>query len=210
MASAALPQPLPASLQSVPIYDESAEQIADLYETTTFEQVHAGSLDLLPLAGASVLDVGAGSGRDAAALAVRGYRVTAVEPSQGLRREARRRHSDITVEWLDDALPGLRTLGDRRFAFILVSAVWMHLLPRDRPAAMRRLAQLLVPGGRLAISIRLGPVDPSRSIFSVTTPEVEAAAARSGLGVIRRLDAVDALGRPDVAWASLVMERPWH
>lgn len=208
MVSAVLRRPLPASLQSVPVYDETARQIAELYESTTFEQVHAGTLDMLPMPGSSVLDIGAGSGRDAAALAARGYRVTAVEPSRGLREEAQHRHGGAAIEWLDDALPDLGTLGDRRFAYILVSAVWMHLAPNDRPTAMRRLAQLLEPHGRLVISIRLGPIDPSRAILMVTTPEVEATAIQSDLRVVRRLDAMDALGRADVAWATLVLERP--
>jgi 2-polyprenyl-3-methyl-5-hydroxy-6-metoxy-1,4-benzoquinol methylase len=207
MASAALPHALATSRQSVPIYDESARQIADQYESTTFEQVHAGTLDLLPRAGASVLDVGAGSGRDAAALAARGYRVTAVEPSLGLREEALRRHSDVAVEWLDDALPDLGTLGQRRFAFILVSAVWMHLVPHDRPIAMRRLSQMLEPDGRLVLSIRRGAADPLRAIVGVTVAEVEANAAGSGLRLARRLDATDALGRSDVAWSTLVLEK---
>jgi protein-L-isoaspartate O-methyltransferase len=207
MASAALPHAPAASRQSVPIYDESAKQIADQYESTTFEQVHAGTLDLLPRAGASVLDVGAGSGRDAAALAARGYRVTAVEPSRGLRREAHRRHSDVAIEWLDDALPDLGTLGRRRFAFILVSAVWMHLVPHDRPIAMRRLSRLLESDGRLSISIRLGAADPLRAIAGVTVSEVETNAAESDLHLVRRLDAADALGRSEVAWSTLVLEK---
>lgn len=208
MASAALPHSLPASLQSVPIYDESAKQMADLYEATTFEQVHAGILDLLPPSGASVLDVGAGSGRDAAALAARGYRVTAVEPSRGLRDEAQHRHSDAAVEWFDDALPDLRMLEGRQFAFILLSAVWMHLVPHDRLIAMRRLAELLEPGGRLAISIRRGAADPSRAIVGVTTAEVASAAAACKLHLVRELEVADALGRADVAWSTLALEKP--
>ncbi|WP_352787678.1 class I SAM-dependent methyltransferase [Mesorhizobium sp. M0228] len=199
---------MPASQRSVPVYDESARRIADLYESTTFEVVHAGSLDLLPPAEAAVLDVGAGSGRDASALATRGYCVTAVEPSRGLREEAQVRHRGANIEWLDDALPTLRTLDERQFALILVSAVWMHLVPRDRPKAMRRLGQLLEPGGRLVVSIRQGPADPSRSIVTVTSRAVEASAIRAGLRVIRRFEAPDALERADIAWSTLVLEKP--
>ncbi|WP_352766164.1 class I SAM-dependent methyltransferase [Mesorhizobium sp. M0146] len=199
---------MPASQRSVPVYDESARRIADLYESTTFEVVHAGSLDLLPPAEAAVLDVGAGSGRDASALATRGYCVTAVEPSRGLREEAQVRHRGANIEWLDDALPTLRSLDERQFALILVSAVWMHLAPRDRPKAMRRLGQLLEPGGRLVVSIRQGPADPSRSIVTVTSRAVEASAIRAGLRVIRRLEAPDALERANIAWSTLVLEKP--
>jgi hypothetical protein len=83
----------------------------------------------------------------------------------------------------------------------------MHLVPRDRPVAMRRLARLLEPGGRLVISVRKGLADPARAIAVVTTSEVEAAAARSGLQMLRQVDAADTLTR-DIAWSALVFEQP--
>ena len=208
MASAALPHRPPASLRSVPIYDEAAKQMADLYEAATFEQVHADVLDLLPPPGSSILDVGSGSGRDATALAARGYHVTAVEPSRGLREEAQLRHRDAAVEWLDDALPGLHALETRRFAFILVSAVWMHLVPHDRPIAMHRLSQLLEPGGSLVISIRQGAADPARAIVGVTASEVLSNAVADKMRLVRALEVADALGRADVTWSTLALEKP--
>ncbi len=197
-----------ASRSSLAIYDDSAKQIAALYEMTTFEQVHAGTLDLFPPVGASVLDIGAGSGRDAAALAKRGYCVTAVEPSRGLREEARDRHGNVTIEWIDDALPDLRSLGTRQFSFVLMSAVWMHIAPHDRSTAMRRLAQLVEPHGHLSISLRQGPADTSRAIAAVAASDVEAVAASSGLRLVRRIETADTLGRAELTWSTLILEKP--
>lgn len=209
MAGAASTQArVPQSQRSVSVYDGSAERMADLYESSSFDKVHVDVLDLLPEAGTAVLDVGAGSGRDAAALADRGYVVTAVEPSAGLRREAMVRHSTSNVQWLDDALPNLSRLPEGQFAFILVSAVWMHLAPRDRTPATRRLAQLLAPGGYLAISIRLGPSDPARSIRQVDTQALEADAREVGLMSVRSLESGDALGRATVRWRTVVFRAP--
>lgn len=199
---------VPQSQRSVSVYDGSAERMADLYESTSFDQVHIDVLDLLPEAGAAVLDVGAGSGRDAAALADRGYVLTAVEPSAGLRREAVARHSTSNVEWIDDALPKLSRLPERQFAFILVSAVWMHLAPRDRTPATRRLAELLAPGGHLAISIRIGPADPARAIRQVDTLALKADALEAGLTPVRSVESSDALGRATVQWRTLVFRAP--
>jgi SAM-dependent methyltransferase len=199
---------VPQSQRSVSVYDGSAEQMADLYESTSFDQVHVDVLDFLPERGTAVLDVGAGSGRDAAALAARGYVVTAVEPSAGLRQEAMTRHSGSNVQWIDDALPKLSRLPERRFAFILVSAVWMHLAPRDRAPAVRRLAELLSPAGHLAISIRIGPADPARSIRQVDAQALEADAREMGLETVRNIESGDALGRPTVWWRTLVFRAP--
>jgi SAM-dependent methyltransferase len=199
---------VPQSLRSVSIYDGSAERMANLYESTSFDQVHVEVLGLLPGAGAAVLDVGAGSGRDAAALVDRGYVVTAVEPSAGLRREAMVRHATSNVRWIDDALPKLSRLPECQFEFILVSAVWMHLAPRDRTSATRRLAQLLAPGGHLAISIRMGLADPARSITQVDSLALETEARNTGLVLVRSVESGDALGRATVRWRTLVFRAP--
>ena len=54
-----------------------------------------------------MLDVGAGTGRDAAWLARLGHEVVAVEPSAAMRAEAERRHPAARIRWIDDRLPGL-------------------------------------------------------------------------------------------------------
>jgi 2-polyprenyl-3-methyl-5-hydroxy-6-metoxy-1,4-benzoquinol methylase len=89
----------------------------------------------LPAPPASVLDVGAGSGRDAAWLAGKGYSVLAVEPSATMREEAQGRHAVPSIVWMDDRLPSLDAVLRLGAAFdlILVSAVWMHV----QPAAVR-------------------------------------------------------------------------
>lgn len=63
----------------------------------TFEEAHGGVLDLLPPAPARGLDVEAGTGRDAAALARRGYQVVAVEPTHH-RRVGRPDHDGRSAE----------------------------------------------------------------------------------------------------------------
>ncbi|BBE11144.1 hypothetical protein HH1059_20120 [Halorhodospira halochloris] len=52
-----------------------------------------------------MLDIGAGSGRDAAWLAEQGHDVVAVEPAAELRQEAQRRHPDEWISWLGNMVP---------------------------------------------------------------------------------------------------------
>ena len=58
------------------MYDANAETVSARYEETAAEEIHAWLLDPLPAIPATVLHVGAGSGRDAAWLAAKGYDVT--------------------------------------------------------------------------------------------------------------------------------------
>ena len=54
-------------------YNHQSEEMAQRYEDLSFEQVHRDILSELPPKGATVLDVGAGSGRDAAWFATQEY-----------------------------------------------------------------------------------------------------------------------------------------
>ena len=66
-------------------YDANARAACERYESVASARVHSWLKDLLPSKPATVLDVGAGSGRDAAWLAAEGYDVVAAEPSSGMR-----------------------------------------------------------------------------------------------------------------------------
>ena len=205
--SALQPESYPPPLISR--YDTDAELLAAQYERLRFEDVHAPLLDLLPGSGA-ILDVGAGSGRDAAWLAARGYEVTAVEPSAAMRRAAQSRHGAAAVRWIDDALPALPTIHRHGLSFdlILLSGVWMHVPPDERSRAWRKLVTLLRPCGRLAVSLRLGPGDPGRQMYAVSQEELERLAREFGLVVVRAAAAADLLGRPEVSWLTVVMQLP--
>jgi protein-L-isoaspartate O-methyltransferase len=73
-------------------YEANAAAVSAQYEGVPAHAVHDWLVDLLPSPPAAVLDVGAGSGRDAAWLAAQGYDVVAVEPSAAMRTAAQVRH----------------------------------------------------------------------------------------------------------------------
>jgi protein-L-isoaspartate O-methyltransferase len=163
---------------------------------------------MLPAGSAHVLNVAAGSGWDAAALARRGYRVTAVEPSTGFRTEVALRHADLSIEWVDDGLPRLVTLDGRLYDLVLLSAVWMRIPKYERYKAMSRLASLLRPGGLLVMTVRQGPADTARGLLIVRPEKVVKTAEKASLTLERSLQEHDALGRPEVSWSTLVFRKP--
>lgn len=202
-------------LTSTSGYAREAEKLAVQYESITLADVHGAILHLFPPPSARVIDIGAGTGRDAAALAALGHRVVAVEPTAELRAEGMRLHPS-GFEWLDDGLPDLaatRARGDC-YDLVLLSAVWMHLDADERRHAMPLVAGLLAPGGIAALTLRHGPVPPGRRMFDVSAAETIALGARSGLGAVHQSDrpAVlgrkDMLGRSDVHWSTVVLRKP--
>jgi len=188
-------------------YNKNAKKFFSQYQSLIFDQVHGDWLPQLDGKTGLALDVGAGSGRDAAALAERGWDVVAVEPAAGLRELGQNATKNKSIQWIDDQLPGLNQVRklSYRFNLILVSAVWMHIPPTARERAFRILIELLAPGGMLVVTLRHGPGDGERVFYDVSREEVEAFAKRRALIPfvlsIGRND--DELKRSEVSWETL-------
>lgn len=191
-------------------YTQQAECFFDQYQSVRFADVHRSWLGHLPAQPGFAIDVGAGSGRDACALADMGWDVLAVEPSAGLRRLGGLASVGKNVQWLDDALPELgkvRAMG-YRFNLILVSAVWMHLRPADRERAFRILTELMAPGGLLVITLRHGPDDLQRNFHAVSSQEFEVLARNRALVTVDVSAESDIFNRPGVSWQAMVFRLP--
>ena len=168
-------------------YDANANIVAPRYEGVTATSVHGWIEDLLPGAPATALDVGAGSGRDAAWLDSRGLDVIAAEPSGSMQEAGAELHPDATFRWVEDRLPSLAnvTRSGLTFDLIIVNAVWMHLPANERPRAFRKMINLLKPGGLLVISLRMGQEDSERGFHPVSAEEVESLARDHGAFVAK-------------------------
>ena len=130
-------------------------------------------LHLIPAVPSHVLDIGSGTGRDAAWFAAQGHRVVAVEPTEALRLPAMALHRSPRIEWLDDSLPDLALLRSRgdSFDLVMLTAVWMHLDVQQRRQAMPNLAALVRGGGTVIMTLRHGPVPPGRRMFEISADE---------------------------------------
>ena len=141
-------------------YAEQAAQLIERYESVDPNEVHEEVAHLIPEGPLRALDVGAGTGRDAAWLAAKGHAVVAVEPTEQMRAAGQRLHRSPLIEWIDDGLPDLTTLNGRDpFDLIMLTAVWMHLDAEERTHGMARLAHLCKRGrrGGDAAAARAGP-----------------------------------------------------
>jgi 2-polyprenyl-3-methyl-5-hydroxy-6-metoxy-1,4-benzoquinol methylase len=170
-------------------YARQADRLAEAWERVSFAEVHQPMLHLIPARPCDIVDIGAGTGRDAAAFADMGHRVLAVEPTAELRTSAKKLHPSGRIEWLDDTLPELAHLARRGqdFDLVMLTAVWMHLDPQQRQLAMPRVAALVRIGGAAMMSLRHGPLPAGRRMFDVSAEETIALAQTCGLDPVLQL-----------------------
>jgi SAM-dependent methyltransferase len=190
-------------------YAAAAAELIPRYEALDPAALYAPVLPYLPAAPGRLLDVGAGTGRDAAWFAARGWQALAVEPVAAF-RAAGARHG-AAVAWLDDALPDLARVAGPPFDLVLVNAVWHHLDPAARTRAWPRLATLTAPGGALVLSLRHGPAPPDRPGFPAPAAEALAHARAAGFRpafVQDRPSLQPANAAAGVAWTWMALAAP--
>ncbi len=184
-------------------------RLAEQYNALSFDDVHASWLQYLPEEKGLALDVGAGSGRDARALASAGWTVWAIEPAEEMRNIGKEYTDGLAVEWISDKLPNLGKVQrlEQHYQLILVSAVWMHLNEQERAQSFVSLSEMLAPGGLMVISLRHGPDSEGRNFFQVSADDLEAQARLRGFRCLPTSRANDAYSREGVWWEVVVLQR---
>lgn len=160
------------------------------FEVIPSQGIYGPVPDLLPSSPVRVVNIGAGTGRDAARLASEGHSALAVEPVRELREAGMAIHASTKVEWLDDRLPGLvETQLRGRFDLVVICADWQHLRDGERRHAVCSLARLAAPGGMMILSLRHRPGVPGRSAYPILPEATVTAALREGFTLVRRQEA---------------------
>lgn len=189
-------------------YAAAATELIPRYEEVSSKNLYSEVAHLLPEPESRVIDIRAGTGRDAGWLAARGCRVLAVEPVAAFREAGATLHPSPRIEWLDDSLPALaRVLGRAEaFHFVLISAVWQHIDDQQRQLAMPNLRALTAPGGCLLLSVRHGPGPATRPCFLASADDAIELAHDNGFGLVLRRSAssIQAVNRQaGVTWTWL-------
>lgn len=128
--------------------------------------------------GGPAVKVGCGLGDDAEHLAARGLDVTAFDVAPSAVAGCRRRFPDSPVHYAVADLLALPADWRQAFAFVLESYTLQVLPPELQPDAMRAVASLVAPGGRLLLIARgREPDDP--------TPGLHWPLTRAGLSPLR-------------------------
>lgn len=196
-------------------YDAAAHGLADRYESASVSELHHILLQHLS-EHARLLEIGCGSGRDAAFLLHQGFDVTAMDASAGMLAEAGRRHPELRGRLRHAAFP-LRSedaLLDQRFDAIVSVAAVMHISNTDLAVCATQWQGMLSPHGVVIVSSSTGREDvqgqreDNGRLFVERSPdELESIFQSSGFQRAALYENVDGAGRP-FRWYSLVLICP--
>jgi SAM-dependent methyltransferase len=190
------------------VYDRDAAAIAARHRAGAHERLHEALLGHF-LKGRPTADIGAGSGRDTIWLIENGFPAVAYEPSTGMRGELAAAYPGIDVR--EAALPALDGIPDSSYVNVLCAAVLMHLPAESLSDALRNLARITEPGGRLALTYRTSQTgtdrEPDGRLFSpIDSGEVIALLAVSGVE-ITLTETEEHPRQPGATWTLLLGEK---
>ena len=138
-------------LTTIHVYDINAATLSERYLSQSPRELYDRVIGFFHKGGRTA-DVGSGCGRDTAWLAMKGFDTTGYDASEEMVKVARHTFPDQT--FVLESLPKLALIPSGRFDNILCSAVLMHLPRGDFITAVKSLARILKPAGRLVLTYR--------------------------------------------------------
>ena len=194
-------------------YEENATRVASGYEAVDLSATLERIVRHLPAA-ARVLELGAGSGRDAAVLLGRGLDVTALDGSQAMAERAATLHPELAGRIRVHRLPAPLPFGDDVFDAVLSLATLMHLPVSAIPGVLAECRRVIRPGGLLALSVpteRPGLDEAGRDedgrYFTVMGAGAWAGLIRdAGFERVEEWSSADAAGRGGIRWWTAMWE----
>ena len=195
-------------------YSQNALKVAARYESADVTQLH-GFLSSSLKPGGRLLELGCGSGRDAAFMLSQGFKVLATDGSASMIAQAKRHHPELAGHMVQLKLPDglLNELGV--FHGIYAVAVLMHLSVQEIESTISAVNSLLAAKGRFVFSVparrddaMTNEFDSKGRQFTALSPEGwTKLCLKYNLHIVRTMISEDGLGRGNVVWMTCLTKK---
>ncbi len=206
---------------AIDYFNDRADELARQYNALDRAKVHADLLSMLPEGQAlKVLDIGAGSGADAAMFADRGHTVLACEPAEALRKNGEETFKNKNIKWSSDVLPEMSAASDAAAPFDVITSVGVlqYVPEENRASSLSKMFSMAARGGFLEVQY---PTPASREHqFTIKHNEIEkaveafnqAAAPNDGIDIVMDKLVPDFSGRKaldgsDLSFRTVILKR---
>jgi SAM-dependent methyltransferase len=196
-------------------YSTNAAECAACYEGANVPSLHE-VLRSLATAAPSVLEIGGGSGRDAAFLVRLGCDTTYTDGCEAMLAQALELHPELAGRARCAAfpLPEDVELLCERYDLVLCAAVIMHLDDSSLERLASQVARLIADGGHLVLShsrghrCANGNRDSCGRLFLERTPDIVNRIFEAvGFRPVQLIENPDGLGRDGITWATHVLQK---
>lgn len=195
-------------------YENNASELSQRYESVALDAFHRALLAHIPV-GARIIEIGCGSGRDAARAFAEGYDIIALDGSINLLGEAGKIHPEISERLLHCRLPDRLPFFDHSFDGFISIACLMHFSPAEITQVLSELARIVKTGGTGLVSLPAGRADINsegldqhgRVFTLMTIEEWQTTFNKCGFRAVAGSDEPDSLGREGITWVTFILTR---
>lgn len=197
--------------QTVEYYEKNAAELSARYESVSLDSFHqtlTGYFD----PGSCLLDVGCGSGRDAARAIASGFDVAAIDASLKLLSEARKLHPELDGRLFQLTLPCQLPFADKTFTGFYSVACLMHLHSDDLRSVLGEIRRVVRFGGLVSVpacrpDVNSSGLDDKGRIFNMMpVSEWLRLFAASGFAGTAGPEEPDSLGRDGISWVTISLK----
>ena len=202
------------SCSTLNYYNQNSLDVAKRYESADVTQLHDFLLSGLK-PGGSLLELGCGSGRDAAFMVSQGFKVLATDGSAEMVEQAKRLHPELTDQVSQLELPDGLSTESKTYDGIYAVAVLMHLSIGEIENTISKIHSRLTAKGRFIFSVparrddvMANEFDAKGRRFTALSPEgwIDLC-LKYNLQIIRTMMSEDGLARGWVDWMNCLTEK---
>jgi len=202
--------------KTIEYYDTNAEELAERYENANVDVLHKKLLGTFNT-GAMLIEIGCGSGRDAAFMIARGYQVDCVEASRSMVYFALRLHPELHKRIIHGKWENIsdeNILRSSKYDGVYSIAALMHMHAETIPRVLNRIYSILKPGGRFLFSVPLsrpflsdsGLDSEGRYYLMLDHMQWHDLVIKAGFKKPEFFKSSDGLGRRDVTWLTCIAQ----